>query len=139
VRQKKVERVMRLAQWWEWGAIAKVKAEPAAEGKRRGREKKAAGQLRDDVVTEGGRRAVNKFFSLGGQKKKNVTQTSSKEALGFHQQFAPYSMAGLTSVRAISIESIYLHQMVCLIAAEQRAAAAFLCARRIARREFFGE
>lgn len=33
-----------------------VKAEPAAGGERRGREKKkTAGEVRDDVVTEGGR------------------------------------------------------------------------------------
>ena len=97
MRQKKRERSIRLEQW-EWGAI--VKAEPAAGCKRRGKEKKAAGQLRDDVVTEGGRRAVNFFLVLGGRKIKikikNLKKAPpSKEALSFHQQSAPYSMAAI--------------------------------------------
>jgi hypothetical protein len=51
----------------KWGV---EKAEPAADGERRRgrREKKVVGQVRDDVVTEGGRRAaeISYNFFLGG-------------------------------------------------------------------------
>lgn len=69
MRQKKVETVVtcRLAKK-KWGV---ERAEPAADGeRRRGRkEKKVAGQVRDDVVTEGGRRAaeISYGFFLRGK------------------------------------------------------------------------
>lgn len=93
VRQKKGERVSCLARRSRWSAIGK--AEPAAGGckcrcKRRGREKKVAGQVRDDVVTEGGRWAGRQ---RGTRKKKYLllfSHLTRKKAatLGFHQQCA---------------------------------------------------
>jgi hypothetical protein len=68
VRQKKVETVICRLKEKKWGV---EKAEPAAGGeRRRGRreKKEVAGQVRDDVVTEGGRRAAEisyNFFLRG--------------------------------------------------------------------------
>lgn len=85
MRQKKVETVTcRLAKK-KWGV---EKAEPAAGGeRRRGRreKKEVAGQVRDDVVTEGGRRAaeISYNFFLGGTSSVCFGWESSNEAQVF--------------------------------------------------------
>lgn len=88
MRQKKVETVTcRLARK-KWGV---EKAEPAAGGeRRRGRreKKEVAGQVRDDVVTEGGRRAaeISYNFFLGGTSFCLFWVGIQQRSSGFHHQ-----------------------------------------------------